>query len=151
MFLIKSVLQSDSTRSKDLELHIQSRVQAELARLEAEQDKAIKAIQETLSEDPSSADSSPQVGFDGRAKEDKLKDLGRESVLKEIEALRTRLNHRKTREEIVNDKAVEKAKSELVTCLRLNDRRPLDCWKEVESFKQEVGRLEKGFLGRILE
>ena len=51
----------------------------------------------------------------------------------------------------MGDKAVEKAKQDVVTCLRLNDRRPLDCWKEVEAFKKEVGRLEKGFLGRILE
>ena len=51
----------------------------------------------------------------------------------------------------MGDKAVEKAKDEMVSCLRKNDRRPLDCWKEVEEFKKEVGRLERGFLGRVLE
>jgi len=72
-------------------------------------------------------------------------------VQKEIEVLRKKLQQRRLREDVVGDKAVEKAKKEVVTCLRVNDRRPLDCWKEVEAFKKEVGRLEKGFLGRILE
>ena len=70
---------------------------------------------------------------------------------KEIEELRKKLQQRKLREDVIGDKAVEKAKQEVVTCLRVNDRRPLDCWKEVEAFKREVGRLEKEFLGRILE
>ena len=39
------------------------------------------------------------------------------------------------------DGAVEKARQEVITCLRVNDRRPLDCWREVEDFKREVGRL----------
>jgi len=43
---------------------------------------------------------------------------------------------------------VEKARGNLVTCLRTNDRRPLDCWEEVESFKKEVGMLEKRFVER---
>ena len=55
------------------------------------------------------------------------------------------------REDVVGDKGVEKARGEVVTCLRVNDRRPLDCWREVEAFKREVGRLEKGFLGRVME
>ena len=41
---------------------------------------------------------------------------------------------------------VEKAKESLVQCLRTNDRRPLDCWQEVETFKAEVGKLEKAFI-----
>ena len=51
----------------------------------------------------------------------------------------------------MDDKAVEKAKEDMVSCLRKNDRRPLDCWKEVEVFKREVGRLERGYLGKVLE
>ena len=70
---------------------------------------------------------------------------------REIDSLRAKLSERKLKEEIVGDKAVEKAKEEMVSCLRKNDRRPLDCWKEVEIFKREVGRLEGGFLGRVLE
>jgi altered-inheritance-of-mitochondria protein 13 len=39
---------------------------------------------------------------------------------------------------------------DVVSCLRLNDRRPLDCWKEVQEFKKEVARLEEAFVDRIV-
>lgn len=70
---------------------------------------------------------------------------------REIEELKQRLSQRKLREDIITDKGVKKAKDDVVRCLRVNDRRPLDCWQEVETFKIEVGRLEKDFLGRIIQ
>ncbi|MCJ1289073.1 hypothetical protein MMC34_000605 [Xylographa carneopallida] len=159
--------ETDSTRAKDLELHIQSRVNAELSRLEAEQARALRELEDQISATPdattetSHTPSQPGVpnqsaskgGRDHGAKADgdKVRDLGRQSVQKEIEDLRQKLKQRKLREDIIGDKAVEKAKQDMVTCLRLNDRRPLDCYKEVEAFKMEVGRLEKDFLGRILQ
>ncbi|MCJ1369476.1 hypothetical protein MMC20_000687 [Loxospora ochrophaea] len=152
--------ETDTTRSKDLESHIQSRVTAELTRLEAEQTQAIRELEERISESPDTSTEPTSSGklsfFSGkdeqaRAQSDKLRDLSRESVQKTIEELRKRLQARKLREDIVGDKEVEKAKEEVVSCLRLNDRRPLDCWQEVEAFKREVGRLEKGFLGKILD
>lgn len=82
---------------------------------------------------------------------DKLRDLGRQSVQKEIEELKKRLGQRRLKDEVINDRGVEKAKDEVVRCLTVNDRRPLDCWQEVEIFKKEVARLEKGFLGKIIE
>ena len=69
----------------------------------------------------------------------------------EIEALKENLKRSQVRDDVANDKAVEKAKADVVSCLRINDRRPLDCWQEVETFKKEVSRLEKQFLGRVLE
>ncbi|KAI6911633.1 hypothetical protein KC318_g7386, partial [Hortaea werneckii] len=76
-------------------------------------------------------------------------DSGRshDSVAKEIMDLKTKLEQRKR-----TDKAspeVEKAKESMVQCLRMNDRRPLDCWQEVEQFKREVGRLERGFVEKV--
>ncbi|MCJ1396423.1 hypothetical protein MMC18_009313 [Xylographa bjoerkii] len=159
--------ETDSTRAKDLELHIQSRVNAELSRLEAEQTRTLRELEEHISATPDpTTDSSHTPSQSGvpdqsaskggrdqgaKADGDKLRDLGRQSVQNEIEELRQKLQQRKLREDISGDKAVEKAKQDVVTCLRLNDRRPLDCYKEVEAFKKEVGRLEKNFLGRILE
>ena len=70
---------------------------------------------------------------------------------KEIDMLQEKLKRRKMKEEVVKDKAVEKAKADVVSCLRINDRRPLDCWREVEAFKEEVGRLEKNYLGKLME
>ncbi|KAL9102815.1 MAG: hypothetical protein Q9187_009080 [Circinaria calcarea] len=159
--------ETDSTRSKDLELHIQTRVTAELSRLEAEQSRILKELEEQISATPdgttesSNPDSQLNVpdqssalgGKDHRAKAegDHLRDLGRQTVQREIEELRRRLSQRKLREDIMTDKGVEKAKEDVVRCLRINDRRPLDCWQEVDTFKKEVGRLEKDFLGRIIQ
>ena len=68
---------------------------------------------------------------------------------KEIDELKKKLQKRRIKEEVVSDKNVAAAKESVVKCLRENDRRPLDCWKEVADFKREVGRLEKGFLERV--
>lgn len=72
-------------------------------------------------------------------------------VQEEIEKLKSKLKERQLKEDIMKDTEVNKAKEKVVACLRLNDRRPLDCWKEVETFRREVGRLEGAFLGRVLE
>ena len=67
-----------------------------------------------------------------------------DSVEKEIMDLRKKLDSRKKLDKVSPE--VEKAKENLVTCLRTNDRRPLDCWQEVETFKAEVAKLEKVFI-----
>lgn len=58
--------------------------------------------------------------------------------------LRAKLNARKKVEKVPVE--VETAKEKLVQCLRTNDRRPLDCWQEVEQFKVQVGKLEQAFI-----
>lgn len=80
-----------------------------------------------------------------------MRDLGRESVQREIDGLKRKLKSRRLREDVVGDKEVGRVKEKLVECLRVNDRRPLDCWPEVEAFKREVGKLEKEFLERVME
>lgn len=61
--------------------------------------------------------------------------------------LRQKLESRKKVDKVSPE--VEKAKEKVVQCLRVNDRRPLDCWQEVEEFKKEVGRLEQAFVQRV--
>lgn len=158
--------QTDSTRAYDLELHIQRRVAAELSRLSEEASITLSKLEDEISAAPETPAPSgplefasdatgipfpPGAGADAVAKKegDRMRDLGSQSVQAEIDHLKKKLKARRIREEVVGDKGVEKAKSEIVKCLRENDRRPLDCWKEVEAFKSEVGRLEKDFLGRV--
>ena len=74
--------------------------------------------------------------------------LSHGSVSSEIAELKRKLEGRRKVEQV--DGAVQKAKDELVQCLRINDRRPLDCWKEREAFKREVGRLEREFVERTV-
>ena len=40
------------------------------------------------------------------------------------------------------------AQQDVVKCLSKNKERPLDCWSEVERFKNEVARLERIFVER---
>ena len=158
--------ETDSTRAKDLELHIQSRVEAELKRLNAERDQELKDLTARISSLPDSTTESTNIpsttipdqtastgGPDhkGKAEGDRLRDLSRAKVQEDIEKLKGKLKERQLKEDIMKDGDINKAKEKVVACLRLNDRRPLDCWKEVEVFKKEVGRLEGAFLGRVLE
>ena len=63
------------------------------------------------------------------------RNLSRETVNEEIEALRAKLEGRRKLAEL--DEGMAKAKADVVSCLRLHDRRPLNCWQEVEGFKRE--------------
>lgn len=85
---------------------------------------------------------------EGKSAGDTLRDLGREAVQNDVKELRKKLEQRKKLTAV--DEGVEKAKSEVVKCLRENDRRPLDCWKEVENFKNEVRRLEGVWVEKIV-
>ena len=139
---------------------------AELSQLSDQTSTALSKLEDEISSEPETSESRgplesasnatgipfpPGTGTDAASKQeaDRQRDLGREGVQAEIDNLKKKLQARKMREEVVGDKDVEKAKSEVVKCLRENDRRPLDCWKEVETFRAEVGRLEKDFLGRV--
>jgi altered-inheritance-of-mitochondria protein 13 len=76
------------------------------------------------------------------------KDRSNDSVSKEVAELRNKLERRNKPGQ--TDASLEKAKESLVHCLRLNDRRPLDCWEQVETFKAEVAKLEQKFVDRAL-
>jgi altered-inheritance-of-mitochondria protein 13 len=79
---------------------------------------------------------------------DKLRDLGREAVQNDVMELRKKLEQRKKLAEL--DEDVEKAKGDVVKCLRSNDRRPLDCWREVQRFRDEVRRLEEVWVDKVV-
>jgi altered-inheritance-of-mitochondria protein 13 len=139
------ITQTDSSRAKTLELHIQSRVASELKKLSSEADKALSDIHSKISseETPSSEKSAG----------DSLRQLSRESVTRDVEGLREKLEKRKKLkaiEDIDNDGALQAARDEVVKCLRGNDRRALDCWKEVQAFKKEVGRVEGEWVEKIV-
>ena len=105
---------------------------AELKRLQEGETAALREAQEKLSAPSAEDDSKPS----------------RHAVSKEVEALKHKLDSRRKVRSIPD--SVEAAKGEVVRCLRENDRRPLDCWKEVEAFKEEVRRLEKGWVDKVV-
>ena len=87
-------------------------------------------------------------GLRDSADEQKRKAQSSQAVQKEIEALKKKLGERKILKDL--PKEMELARESVVGCLRVNDRRPLDCWKEVEAFKREVRRMEEKFVGDVL-
>lgn len=127
--------QDNVAHQQALELEIQRRVAAELKRLQAEEAESFQEKQAKLSaaaEEQTSDDNKPS----------------RQTVSKEIETLRAKLDERRKVRAIPD--SVEAARSEVVRCLRENDRRPLDCWREVEAFKEEVRKLEKGWVDKVI-
>lgn len=113
----------------------------------------LASVAEQLSTESEKAPDSPLLldkfkATDEAAEKERKAHLSHSSVSQEISELKKKLESRKKIEQ--PDPGVEKAKEELVQCLRINDRRPLDCWKEREAFKREVGRLEREFVERTV-
>lgn len=164
LHITHTVLQTDSTRAQDAELKVQDRVNAELKRIRDSQAQKLDSLTASLTTNPpkeDAASSEPQRATTGLAyhlsspfyQDSNTKvaapasaDSGRshDSVEKEIMDLRAKLDARKKVEKVPVE--VETAKEKLVQCLRTNDRRPLDCWQEVEQFKVQVGKLEQAFI-----
>ncbi|CAI6339533.1 unnamed protein product [Periconia digitata] len=152
--------QTDSTRSKQQELAYQQRLTDELEKLREKEAQNLSELSKNLSgeseqpTDPSLTESLTEKISDATsssatlAQKQKQREMSNASVTKEIEALKKKLDARKKLEQA--DPAVNKAKEDVANCLRTHDRRPLDCWKEVETFKKEVGRLEKDFVERTI-
>ncbi|KAJ5889401.1 hypothetical protein N7504_010211 [Penicillium tannophilum] len=181
---LQSTSETDSSRSKAIELEIQNRVAAELKRLHEREKQTLAEIEKRISEPKDSGAApitastgpvaqgyrigslnldAPRIPFAGREHDAPAfvapvetpeqtpvanREISRDSVSSEIDKLRTRLDGRRKLVDL--DESVEKAKSDVVGCLRLNDRRPLNCWKEVEAFKKEVAKMETAFVDRIV-
>ncbi|KAF3008957.1 hypothetical protein E8E13_011433 [Curvularia kusanoi] len=147
---------TDATRSKAQELAYQERLTAELEKLREQSTQDFSKFSETLSgEEPQQSEPSftdkladATSSSSTLVEKQRQQEMSRTSVTKEIEQLRAKLEQRKKLEQV--DADLNKAKEDVVTCLRMHDRRPLDCWKEVETFKKEVGRLEKEFVERTI-
>ncbi|RMZ92273.1 hypothetical protein DV736_g490, partial [Chaetothyriales sp. CBS 134916] len=175
---LESSAETNSTRAKTLDLHIAQRVHEELdkiqknetAKLEAARQKILDATEAAASvgsaldeQAREAADTVPSlrelssispkdliasVGLGQSEGEKQRKAASTQKVQAEIERLKKELGQRKVLKEL--PKEVERARDGVVACLRLNDRRPLDCWKEVELFKREVKKLEDEFVNKVL-
>lgn len=135
---------------------IQQRVTEELERIRKEEAARLAQYTERLTpssdDEPSSDSSSPslkeKLSSALTPSSSQSKSRSNDSVSKEVAELRKKLESRKKLDQ--TDASLEKAKDGLVQCLRLNDRRPLDCWEQVEAFKAEVAKLEQKFVDRAL-
>ncbi|KAL2161211.1 hypothetical protein VTH06DRAFT_8431 [Thermothelomyces fergusii] len=136
--------ETDVSRLQALELHIQERVAAELKRLREQEAESLRAAQQKLSAEPAAADQ--EQG--GEQPPRQLGGPSRHEVAKAIQDLRAKLEERQKVRQL--PETLESAKNDVVRCLRENDRRPLDCWREVEAFKEEVRKLEKNWVDKVV-
>jgi len=148
--------ETNSSRAKTLELHIAERVAAELERIQKRESETLEAVRAKLSsEDPSEGTSEDPQSTASKLKDaftpssaTKAKEQSSQKVQVEIAKLKRTLSERKVLKDLPPD--VEKARNAVVSCLKVNDRRPLDCWREVEVFKSEVRKMEEKFVGDVL-
>lgn len=159
---LQTSAETNSTRAKALDLHIAQRVHEELAKLQSEQTSAVEAAKQQILREAEQLKEGSGAASDGGLKEklpaalgggkseeeQKAKEQTSQKVLDEIERLKKELGQRKVLREL--PKELERAREGVIACLRVNDRRPLDCWREVEAFKREVRRLEGDFVSKVL-
>lgn len=66
---------------------------------------------------------------------------------KDLEAVSAKVKRLNERKDI--QKSVEESQKALVACFNTNADKPLDCYKEVETFKSRVAGLEKDFVATL--
>ncbi|OAA60690.1 DUF1690 domain-containing protein [Cordyceps fumosorosea ARSEF 2679] len=131
---LQSSPETDASRAKLLEQQVHARVAEELKKLQKREAEALAAAHDKIaSAAPSSDDATTTNRF---------------TVGKEVDALRKKLEERKQVRALPEE--VERARGRVVECLRVNDRRPLDCWQEVEDFKAEVQKLERSWVDKVV-
>jgi len=167
---LQASAETNSTRAKTLELHIAQRVAAELEKIRNHESSALEEARKKLTaanEQAGSSDSSSSSSSSSSSDHSLLqipsispKDLLESSdekqrktqtsakVQQEIEKLKQTLGQRKVLKELPNE--VESARQDVISCLRINDRKPLDCWKEVEVFKRAVRQMEENYVASVL-
>jgi altered-inheritance-of-mitochondria protein 13 len=119
-----------------VEAQIQARVAEELKKLQQKESDALKTAYDKIAETSQS-----------KSGEEDQASKTTNSVNKQVEDLRKKLEERKQVRALPNN--VESARGEVVRCLTENDRRPLDCWQEVENFRTEVKKLEQGWVNKV--
>ena len=156
-------------------MHIQNRVAEELERIQAREKQTLADLEKRLAQTDDSQKSqqkkgtgpalavsldAPRVPFAGPGSASELpahsategadasRNLSSKDVAQEIESLRAKLAERKKVKEL--DPEVERARENVVSCLRGNDKRPLDCWQEVDTFKKEVARMERKWVEKVV-
>jgi altered-inheritance-of-mitochondria protein 13 len=111
-------LQTSAGSPEDIEREVRQRVQAELAKIQAEKDAAVDS---TFVNYKSSTNANAVVT------EQEMEHLARKTPAKQVKVL---------------PEEITKAQDALVQCYRKNQDRSLDCWAEVQEFKELVQKAQ---------
>ncbi|KAG0323111.1 hypothetical protein BGZ97_000039 [Linnemannia gamsii] len=117
-----SANQTSAGSPEDIEREVRQRVQAELAKIQAEKDAAVDS---TFVNYKSSTNANAVVT------EQEMEHLARKTPAKQVKVL---------------PEEITKAQDALVQCYRKNQDRSLDCWAEVQEFKELVQKAQNAFI-----
>jgi len=125
---LDSSLESDYTRAQYTENHIQERIKQELQKIQKESSESLKEALDKLTLLAEKKGSNK----DGK---DSI------SLKHKLEELKSKLDARPSRLQV--DPPVMTSKEALVNCIVDNKDRPLNCWDEVEAFKNQIRAFEQ--------
>ncbi|KAG0293791.1 hypothetical protein BGZ96_002309 [Linnemannia gamsii] len=117
-----SASQTSTGSPEDVEREVRQRVQAELAKIQAEKDAAVDS---TFVNYKSSTNANAVVT------EQDMEHLARKTPAKQVKVL---------------PEEITKAQDALVQCYKKNQDRSLDCWAEVQEFKELVQKAQNAFI-----
>ncbi|KAF9275285.1 hypothetical protein BKA57DRAFT_475636 [Linnemannia elongata] len=117
-----SASQTSVGSSEDIEREVRQRVQAELAKIQAEKDAAV---------DSTFVNYKSSTNANAVMTEQEMEHLARKTPAKQVKVL---------------PEEITKAQDALVQCYRKNQDRSLDCWAEVQEFKELVQKAQNAFI-----
>lgn len=122
---LDSSVESDYTRTQYTEKHIQDEVANELRKIEQESAKALKEAFNKLPE--SESNNNNNTNTDGN------------SLRQKLDELKSKLDSRPAPQQL--GKEISNTREQLVKCFKDNKDKPLNCWDEVQKFKESVQNL----------
>ncbi|KAH7340279.1 hypothetical protein B0J17DRAFT_650623 [Rhizoctonia solani] len=122
-------------RQQALDAVVRQRIQSEMKRLQEAEALVQADIEAALERE--NLDREKQVAETDSAV------VSSEELRNELEEVQRRADKFKSRMSLEHAPEVKESQAKLLACYRNNLDRPLDCWEEVEHFKEAVSKLEK--------
>lgn len=118
-----------------LDEQIRNRINAELNRLRSEEHSVRQQIEQHLAQDNAS-----------KSKQDDQSILSSESVKRSIDDIKLKIDRHHSKRDMNNFASIKQSHNDLITCFRDNKDTPLDCYVQIDHFKQAVSDAEKTFI-----
>ncbi|KAJ2924418.1 hypothetical protein H1R20_g12688, partial [Candolleomyces eurysporus] len=133
-------------RQSLIDSHIRARIQGELEHLRREEEDVRQQIEHALEKE--NLDREKGMAGDASANDGTTSgDVKTSAALfGDLEEIRNKINKYHAKRDLSEYPEVQAAGSVLAECYRRNATTSLNCWKEVESFKSTVAKLEQEYL-----
>jgi len=132
---------TDPARQSTLDEHVRSRIQAELTRLQAEEEQVRQQIETALEKE--------NLDREINTAKDDEKATSSSALHDELEEVQKRAERFLARRKMDDLPEVKVKQEAVLQCYQNHPKTPLECWREVEEFKQSVSALEKKFVDTL--